>query len=210
MKKFIIKLSNDLFQTKIEIEKELAEKNKTNEKLYLLILKAINFLMAERKGEPISKKLPIYKYFENRFSITNLFLIELSKEARGFYTNVSQDEFKILQIILEIHETHKEYEKKGDILNINMSDKITKQKIDKYRKLSEKAFEIAKKNIAKKDEAKKIIEMVCCYLSDSKYFEERENLVNAFAAINYAHGWLDCGARLKIFNVKDNKLFTVC
>ena len=113
MKEFIVKLSRDLFQTKIEIEKELSEGNKTNERLYLLILKVIDFLKAGRKGEPISKKLPIYRYFESEYGITNLFIIDLTKEARGFYTNVSQDEFKILQIILEVHETHKEYEKKG-------------------------------------------------------------------------------------------------
>jgi len=40
-------------------------------------------------------------------------LIKLTKEARAFYTNTSQDEFKILQIILEVHKIHKEYEKKG-------------------------------------------------------------------------------------------------
>jgi hypothetical protein len=34
--------------------------------------------------------------------------------------------------------------------------------------------------------------------------------VTAFAALNYAHGWLDAGARLGLFDVgKDNVLFTV-
>ncbi|MFH1711139.1 MAG: hypothetical protein ABH840_02395 [Nanoarchaeota archaeon] len=113
MKEFIIKLSSELFQAKIEIEKELSNGNKTNEKLYLLILKAINFLKAHRMGEPISKKLPIYRYFESKFGATNLFIIDLTKGARAFYTNTTQDESKILQIILEVHETHKEYEKKG-------------------------------------------------------------------------------------------------
>lgn len=90
-------------------------------------------------------------------------------------------------------------------------DKITKPLINKYRTISEKALAIAKKNITKgkEQEAKEIIEMVECYLSDSKHFEKTNNLVNAYGALNYAHGWLDCGARLKIFNVKDNKLFTV-
>jgi len=113
MKELIPQLSRTLFQAKIDIEKELREGNKTNEGLYLLIIKSINFLKAKRKGEPISKKLPIYKYFEKKYGITNLFLIKISKEGRAFYTNTAQDEFKILQIILEIHETHKEYEKKG-------------------------------------------------------------------------------------------------
>jgi hypothetical protein len=34
--------------------------------------------------------------------------------------------------------------------------------------------------------------------------------VNAFAALNYAHGWLDAGARLGLFDVDhDSTLFTV-
>ena len=113
MKEFVIKLSRDLFQAKIEIETELREGNKSNEGLYLLILKSIEFLKAGRKGEPISKKLPIYKYFENEYGVTNLFLIKLTKEARGFYTKTTQDESKILQIILEIYEKHKDYERVG-------------------------------------------------------------------------------------------------
>lgn len=90
-----------------------------------------------------------------------------------------------------------------------MKDKLSGQSIEKYRDITEKAFEIAKKSIAKKDEAKKIIEMVECYLSDSKHFEKQGDLINAFGAIYYAHGWIDCGARLKVFNVSDDKLFTI-
>jgi len=54
-----------------------------------------------------------------------------------------------------------------------------------------------------------IIEMVENYLNDSKYFEQKKDFVNAFAAINYAHGWLDAGVRLDIFDIKDDKLFTI-
>ena len=114
MKDIMTQLSGDIFNTKIEIEKELRNGNKTNQELYLLILKTIDFLKAKRKGKPVSKRLPIYKYFENQYGITNLFLIKLNREARAFYTNISKDEFKILQIILEVHRTHKEYEKKGE------------------------------------------------------------------------------------------------
>jgi uncharacterized protein len=90
-------------------------------------------------------------------------------------------------------------------------DKITKEKLEKYFNLTSKALAIVKKSIekTKASEAKEIIEMVECYLSDAKHFEEKQDFVNSFACINYAHGWLDSGARLKIFNVTDNKLFTV-
>jgi len=90
-------------------------------------------------------------------------------------------------------------------------DKITKEKIEKYFKLTSTALEKAKKSIIpkKEDYAKEIIDMVSNYLSDAKHFEKKEDLVNAFAALNYAHGWLDAGVRLDIFQVKDDKLFTI-
>jgi len=92
-----------------------------------------------------------------------------------------------------------------------MKDNITKENLKKYRKITQKAFAIAGKSVmkGKENEAKEIIQMVSCYLSDSEHFEKKRDFVNAFGAIYYAHGWLDCGARLKIFDVSDNKLFTI-
>jgi len=89
--------------------------------------------------------------------------------------------------------------------------KVTIEKIEKYWQITSKALDIIKKSInpEKEKEAKEIIEMVSSYLSDSKHFEEKGHYINAFAAINYAHGWVDCGARLKIFNVTDSNLFTI-
>ena len=86
-----------------------------------------------------------------------------------------------------------------------MEDKITKAKLTKYYNLTSKALAIAKKSIAKskQKQAKEITLMVDCYLSDAKHFENKGDYVNAFAALNYAHGWLDSGARLKIFNVTE-------
>ncbi len=92
-----------------------------------------------------------------------------------------------------------------------MQDKITKEKLEKYRDLTGKALEKVKRAIikGKEKEAREILEMVANYLSDSEYFEKKGDLVNAFAAINYSHGWLDSGVRLGIFDVKDSKLFTI-
>lgn len=92
-----------------------------------------------------------------------------------------------------------------------MEDKVTKEKLDKYFNLTTRALSEVKKNIIKgKDmEAKEIIDMVSNYLSDAKHFEEKGDFVNAFAALNYAHGWLDCGVRTDVFDVKDRDLFTV-
>ncbi len=91
------------------------------------------------------------------------------------------------------------------------NNKITKEKIDKYYDLSSRALEMAREVVARgrKKDAEEIFLMVKCYLSDSVHFKEKGDYVNAYGALNYAHGWLDCGARLKIFNVKDDKLFTI-
>ncbi len=93
----------------------------------------------------------------------------------------------------------------------NMDNKITKQKIEKYYKLTSKALKIAKKAVikSKQKQAKEIFTMVEAYLSDSQYFKDKKDFINAYGALNYAHGWLDCGARLKIYKVTDNKLFTI-
>lgn len=92
-----------------------------------------------------------------------------------------------------------------------MKKEITKEKMKRYFEITSKALQKVKKKIIKGKEnyAKEIIKMVENYLSDAKHFEEKNDFVNAFAAINYAHGWLDSGVRLDIFNVKDNKLFTI-
>jgi len=92
-----------------------------------------------------------------------------------------------------------------------MEDKITKAKLEKYSKLTAVALAEVKKSIikGKEKEAKEIIEMVSNYLNDAKHFEKKGDFVNAFAALNYAHGWLDSGVRLDVFNVDDSKLFTI-
>ena len=58
--------------------------------------------------------------------------------------------------------------------------------------------------------AEDFLNMARSYFSDAKHFFEHDDLVNAFASVNYAHGWLDAGARLGLFDVGlDDKLFTL-
>jgi len=92
-----------------------------------------------------------------------------------------------------------------------MKNKITKEKLEKYFQLTTKALKITKSSVikGKSKHAKEIFNMVENYLSDAKHFEKNQDFVNSFAAINYAHGWLDSGVRLDVFDVKDDKLFTI-
>ena len=91
-------------------------------------------------------------------------------------------------------------------------NEITKEKLVKYFSVTEKALDMAKKSdnrTSLKDEREDFLDMIERYVSDAHHFEDKDNMVNAFAALNYAHGWLDAGARLGIFDVHDSKLFTV-
>jgi len=90
---------------------------------------------------------------------------------------------------------------------------ITDEKLEKYFKITGQALKKAKANItkdkSKKDSALDFLDMAQRYYNDAEYFKEKDDYVNAFAALSYAHGWLDAGARIKLFDVHDSKLFTV-
>ena len=89
-----------------------------------------------------------------------------------------------------------------------MKSKITQEKLEKYFKITREAFEKAKAASSEKQKEKQeILEMVENYISDAEHFKEKGDIVNAFAALAYAHGWLDAGAKLKIYDVKDSRLF---
>ncbi len=91
-------------------------------------------------------------------------------------------------------------------------DKITEEKLKKYFNITRSAFEKAskaKEDINTTDSRKDFLDMVDRYIKDAFYFYEKKDFVNAFAALNYAHGWLDAGARIGLWKVKDNKLFVV-
>jgi hypothetical protein len=58
--------------------------------------------------------------------------------------------------------------------------------------------------------AQNFLDMARRYHADAQHFHAAGDLVNAFATCNYAHGWLDAGARLGVFDVgQDDVLFTL-
>lgn len=89
---------------------------------------------------------------------------------------------------------------------------ITKKKLEHYFDLTGKALKMAKKSgnrTSLADERDDFLDMIQRYYDDARHFDEKGDIVNAFAALSYAHGWLDAGARLGIFDVHDSRLFTV-
>ena len=91
---------------------------------------------------------------------------------------------------------------------------VTSESIDKDLGLTAKALEkvsiIDEPGSDNHTKAEDILGMVNAYYSDAQYFLSEGRGDDAFAAINYAHGWIDCGVRLGYLDGKgDWKLFTL-
>lgn len=91
---------------------------------------------------------------------------------------------------------------------------ISKEKLVDYLGKTERALAKVKLTAPERSHAKKIAEdflnMASSYFSDAKHFFEKGDYVDAFACVNYAHGWLDAGVRFGLFDVGcDDELFTL-
>ena len=91
---------------------------------------------------------------------------------------------------------------------------ITRERLDKYVALTTTA--LAKLKVAAPERsfnrrlAEDFLMMARSYMDDAKEFARKGEMVNAFACVNYAHGWLDSGARIGLFDVGcDDRLFTL-
>ena len=91
---------------------------------------------------------------------------------------------------------------------------VTRERLDKYVALTTTA--LAKLKVAAPERsfsrrlAEDFLTMARSYMDDAKEFGRKGDYVNAFACVNYAHGWLDSGARIGLFDVDgDDQLFTL-
>ena len=90
-----------------------------------------------------------------------------------------------------------------------MNPKI-EDKLEKYFDLTSSALKKVKIVEKHRKEAEDLLDLAQRYFDDAKYFEKKNDLVNAFGAVCYAHAFLDAGARLGFFDVdKDSKMFMV-
>lgn len=86
--------------------------------------------------------------------------------------------------------------------------------VDKDISITEHALTKASLAPPKRSHLRKIAEdfltMARAYYEDAKHFRDKGELEKALANINYAHGWLDAGARIGLFDVGgDDQLFTL-
>ncbi len=91
---------------------------------------------------------------------------------------------------------------------------LSEEKVERYLSITSAA--LAKLKIAAPERsfnrklAEDFLRMAKSYYEDATDFYSKGDLVNAFACVNYAHGWLDSGARIGLFDVGgDDKLFTL-
>ena len=91
---------------------------------------------------------------------------------------------------------------------------LTDAKIAKYLDTTQRALDKIKVAPPEPSHLRTIADdfltMANAYFNDAKHFASTGDYVNAFACVNYAHGWLDAGARLGLWDVgRDDVLFTL-
>ena len=89
---------------------------------------------------------------------------------------------------------------------------LSQERMDKYFAITGEALKMVKQSPidpGRKALAEDFLDMAERYYADAKFFYKQGNWVLAYGALNYAHGWLDAGARSGLFKVSDNRLFTV-
>ena len=97
---------------------------------------------------------------------------------------------------------------------VRMNNVVTDEKIDRYLGITKRAIDkikiAAPERSFNRRLADSFMEMITSYYNDACHFRETGDIVTAFAAVNYAHGWIDCGARIGLFDVDgDDQLFTL-
>ena len=92
-----------------------------------------------------------------------------------------------------------------------MDATVSAEHLAKYFNYTERGLAAARAAVdaTREAQARDFLDMAQRYHDDARHFEAKGDRVTAFAALSYAHGWLDAGARIGLFKVTDSTLFTV-
>ncbi|ASJ10930.1 hypothetical protein A3L12_06255 [Thermococcus sp. P6] len=92
-----------------------------------------------------------------------------------------------------------------------MEREITEERLQKYFKITGEALKTLEIAVHEKSLLRSVAEdfltMARSYFEDARYYYGKGDYVTAFAALNYAHGFIDAGVRLGVFKGEDNRLF---
>lgn len=91
---------------------------------------------------------------------------------------------------------------------------LSGERVEKYIRITSEALSKVRVSAPERSFNRRMADdflgMARAYFDDARDFARKGDLVNAFACINYAHGWLDCGVRIGLFDVGgDDRLFTL-
>ena len=91
---------------------------------------------------------------------------------------------------------------------------ITDERMKKYLDTTKRALDKVEIAPPPRSHLRKIgqdfLDMATAYYNDATVFARDGDYVLAYGAVNYAHGWLDAGARMGLFDVgEDDQLFTL-
>jgi len=88
---------------------------------------------------------------------------------------------------------------------------ITKEKLQRYFRITGEALKTLEIAVHEKSllhvVARDFLTMAKSYFEDAQYYYEKGDYVTAFAALNYAHGFIDAGVRLGVFRGENDRLF---
>ena len=95
-------------------------------------------------------------------------------------------------------------------MDIAISDEKIRRYLDTTARALAKVRVVAPPRSFAARVADNFLDMARRYYADAKHNAAQGDYVNAFAQVNYAHGWLDAGARLGVFDVGgEDQLFTL-
>lgn len=102
----------------------------------------------------------------------------------------------------------------GGTKKAKVRSRVEPAHLERYLALTQRALGTVKIAPPSRSHLRRVAEdflaMAQAYASDARHFRDKGDLVNALSCINYAHGWLDAGARLGLFDVGgDDQLFTL-
>jgi len=88
---------------------------------------------------------------------------------------------------------------------------ITEERLQKYFRITGEALKTLEIAVPEKSLLRSVAEdfltMARSYFEDARYYYGKGDYVTAFAALNYAHGFIDAGVRLGVFKGEDERLF---
>jgi hypothetical protein len=100
------------------------------------------------------------------------------------------------------------------VIEIQLSDKISEEKLIHYigltKKAREKATPIHEEGTTEASQLAVMLRMADDYANDAIHFMNNGDFVRSFGAINYAHAWIDAGVKLRLLDGHgDDVLFTL-